>query len=106
MTEKVLGKIEQVEFGIIHDRPNLFGLTLCLGTSSSGVVESIVVNMNQAKYANDFTEVVEVMEEIYTLLKDAEVLNINELVGIPVEMTFKQGFRRTLESFRILTEVL
>ena len=104
---KVLGKIEQVEFGIIHDMPHLFGLTLCLATSeASGVVEHIVANMKRAELSNDYTEVVEINEEIYQLLNDAKVLTIDELVGVPIEMTFDKGFFERLESFRILTEVL
>ena len=106
-TTKVLGKIEQVEFGIPNDRPYLFGLTLCLATSeSSGVVTHIFANMRGAKWHNEYTEVIRMNKEVYNLLESAKVQTIDELVGKPVEMIFKEDFVRTLVSFRILTEVL
>jgi hypothetical protein len=109
--KKILGKIEQVEFGKIWDRENLFGLILCLKTSdSSGVVYTNVVNMQKTRIKDmpNWNEkrainLVEMNEFIYKLLNDAKVSTIDQLVNVPIEITFKNNL---LKDFRILTEVL
>jgi len=109
MEKKVLGKIEQVEFGCVHDREYLFGLILCLKTSdSSGVVDMHVVNMSKSMTSVEWNtkqneEIVKMVKFVNKLLKDAKIKTIDQLVNVPIEMIFSNNL---LKSFRILTEVL
>lgn len=106
MGKKVLGKIEKVKFGRVHDRPYLFGLSLCLSTSNgSGVIHTNIVNIQHKGIINHKereSNIIEMNEYIYNLLKEAKVMTIDELVGKPVEMTFKESYFNILESVRIL----
>ena len=111
MEEKVLGKIGLAEFGRLHDRPYLFGLVLGLETNSSSVMYDKLMNMSKSLTNEEWEKdrkdrIFEINDFIFNLLIDAKVNTIDELIGIPVEMTFEQSFTRKLKSFRILKEVL
>jgi len=99
MENKMLGKIEKAEFGMISDRDYLFGLIITLKSGATGVISDHVANMNIAENER----IVEISKFTYNLLKDAKVTSVDKLVGVAVEITFNGN---VLESFRILTEVL
>lgn len=109
MAEKILGKIDYAEIGMIADYPFLFGLQLgfSLNGGKFGICDGakFAVNMNvkcdwdekEREYA-----IAKMMDFIYDTLKDAKVRSVSDLVGIPVEVTIVNN---TFKSFRILTEV-
>lgn len=110
--EKVLGKIDFVEIGTIHDRPALFGAIFGLSMKNTSIIFEKVVNMqkslkNPSEWNTNRAELlIELNEYIYELLQIANVRTVDKLVGIPVEITYRKGIVRQIESFRILTEVL
>ena len=81
-----LGKISRADYGI-NDRGWL-GLTLTFSGKSWGVGTFIPHNKT---------------EELVQRLKDAGKINMPELVGVPVEVTFEGNL---LKDWRVLTEVL
>lgn len=109
MTEKVLGKITFAEYGTVRDHPFLMGLLLGFTMPCGDVMDGgkYTVNINPKckwKSATDrAAAVVESAEFIYSILKDAKVNYVSELVGKPVEVELEH---RTFKGFRILTEVL
>lgn len=101
MTEKVLGKIERVEFGKIRDYPFMVGLQLDFLMDGCGISSGGAYTFNKNNFDNSV--VVEIVNLICELLSAAKVNNISQLKGKPVEVTIENN---TFKSFRILTEVL
>lgn len=103
---KELGKISAVSFGRNSDRPFLFGLELTFSGKGWGTFTMLNANMSDTcKWSEDERNAAffEICKRINKLLEDANVDSVDELVGIPVEVTFEN---KTLSDFRILTEVL
>ena len=110
MTGKVLGKISNAEYGLIHDRPFLMGLKLEFKMGDYGTVGDggkYTVNMSDECRAWERGERAKTIEEktdyIYKLLNDAKVNNVSQLKNIPVEVILENN---CFKDFRILTEVL
>lgn len=108
MIEKCLGKIDFAEFGTYKERPFLMGLQLGFSMSGSGVMDGGKYTVNISKYCRwepeeRFDAITSMVDHIDSILKDAKVNYVSELVGKPVEITLKDN---TFVDFRILTEVL
>ena len=104
--QKELGKISAVSFGRNSDRPFLFGLELTFGGKDWGTFTMIGANMSDTCKWGEVERneaFFDVCKKINKLLEDANVNSVDELVGIPVEVTFENN---TLSDYRILTEVL
>jgi len=107
--KKVLGKIEKVEFGMLHDKPYIFGLFLNFSLGSTTISDSCQYSRSfghsmEGLEPEDMKAICELMYQIKGVLEDANVNTIDELVGIPVEVNI--GVTGMFQSFRILTEVL
>ena len=108
MTEKLLGKIDLVEYGIVTDYPSFMGLILGFTMSGYEVMSGMKYTVNispecrweEAERQDAITKNVEFINGI---LKDAKVKYVSELIGKPVEVTIE---RNVFKDFRILTEVL
>lgn len=107
---KELGKIQKVHFGLGGYQDAQVGLWLTLGGEGWGVGTGEIGGWSfppdtHAKWTlEDRSESYALMvRKILDLLKAAKVDSIDRLQGKPVECTF-DGM--TLESYRILTEVL
>ena len=109
MTEKVLGKITSAEFGTVRDYPFLIGLQLRFSMTNGSVGDGGKYTENigpDCKWANPEDRVIAVtqmVDTVHTILNDAKVNYVSELVGKPVEVTLTQN---CFHDFRILTEVL
>ena len=110
MDGKILGKIESVEFGFVRDYPFLFGLqlTFSLGDGTGvGTGARYTVNISDTCKWDTPDErektIMELIDEIASIMKDAKVNNISELKNKPVEVTIEGNM---FARFRILTEVL
>lgn len=104
--QKELGKITAVSFGRNTDRPFMFGFELTLSGKGWGTFTTISANMSDTcEWSENERDAAffEVCKKIYKLLEDANVNSVDELVGIPVEVTFANHI---LKDYRILTEVL
>ena len=98
-SEVLLGKIIKAKYGIDPDYPNLIGLQLEFKLDGCVVKDGY-------KYMSDFNDdrtFIYKNEIIQNILRDANVKNISELVGKPVQVTLVDNL---FDSFRILTEVL
>lgn len=109
--KKRIGKIQKAEFGMGGYQDAQFGFSVTLGSDrdSWGVcsfngywsdepsenAQWSVIDQNEA--------FAEASRKILSVLSDANVRNVSDLVGIPVEVTFDGG---TLEDWRVLTEVI
>lgn len=113
-TNKVLGKISIFTHGIIGYNEMMLGydIQFSLDGGSSGVGTSLgFLDYETVKHSEycKWTEKerddsnIKMLKEISFILKQAKVKNIEELVGIPVEVTLKGN---TFESWRVPTEVL
>lgn len=109
MTEKILGKIDFVEFGTIRDYPFLIGLQIgfklgdCGGVMCGG---KYTVNIDKAcrwEKTERQAAITANVENVYQILKDAKVNYVSELINKPVEVEL---INNTFNNFRILTEVL
>lgn len=113
MSEKYLGKITEISFGLGGYQDAQLGLSVTLegqgvgthtfiGTWDYNIIKSPSVS---AKWTEaDRTELmVDLLRKISDLLKKAKVRDINQLKGKPVEMTFESNI---LKEWRILEEVL
>lgn len=108
MNETILGKISSVFFG---KRDGRFGLWIIL--SGTWSAQSSYVCWDPAeitpgehhKWTEDDRdiELIRIMNKVSELLKQAKVDDVNDLLNIPVEFSFKKG---TLDTWRILEEVL
>ena len=109
MTGKILGKITSAEYGRIGDYPFLFGLQLTFhlsdGTSiGSGAVYTINISSECRWEENERREAItRNIEFVNSILEDAKVSHISDLINKPVEVTIEKN---TFKDFRILTEVL
>ena len=110
---KRLGKITNAEFGMVHDRPFLFGLMLDFGGDGWGVgCLDHTVNMSKEcewKNKRDRQRYIEkIMNFTFKLLNEAKVNNVKELQGIAVEVEFSGDALAgsNFKSFRILKEVI
>lgn len=108
MTEKVLGKIVSAEYGKVKDYPYLFGLILKFQIQRGFVCcgGKYTVNFSdKCKYEDGQKEkaIIDSVEFVNTILTDAKVLCVSELVNKPVEITLDGHL---FKDFRILTEVL
>lgn len=106
-----LGKIDRAVFGIGGYQDACIGLSLSFSMRGGGVGE-FMGTWNQSVEVSDRTKWTEddrskhhadVVRFIDKILHEARVNSVDELVGIPVELTF-DGMR--LDSWRVLTEVL
>jgi hypothetical protein len=110
--DKRLGKILKVSFGVGGYQDVQFGLHVTLGDSGWGVGMSKAcwdpARMERSEFAK-WTEadrdvdLVMVSRYVSKLLKDANVSDVSQLLGKPVEVTFDGN---TLKDWRILTEVI
>ena len=109
MTGKLLGKISDVRFGFIPDYPFLFGLDLTFKLSDSSYIGTggqYTVNISEAcKWSEEERNaaLIDMINQIIKVMKDAEITNISDLKNKPVEVTINQNI---FQDFRILTEVL
>lgn len=108
MKDKVLGKIDHVEFGRYPDRPFLFGLQLGFSFQGGSVGDGgkFTVNISpECRWEKGEREaaITSMIEKIDGILKDAKVNSVSKLLGKPVEVTLENN---TFKDFRILTEVL
>lgn len=109
MKEVKLAKIESAKFGCFQDRDFLFGMILGFSGKGWGVGcgGRYTINMSKDCRWKSDAEKKEWMEKTmqfaYDTIQTAKVDSVEELVGIPVEVTLEKN---TFESFRILTEVL
>ena len=108
-TKVYLGKICHVSFGQGGYQDAQFGLSLAFDCKSCGTNWFMGHwDMEPSQYAKwteedrdaYFAKLVNFMRDIF---KKAKVKEVNELVGIPVEVTFVNS---TLKDWRILEEVL
>lgn len=109
MTGKLLGKISDVRFGFIPDYPFLFGLDLTFKLSDSSYIGTggqYTVNISEAcKWSEEERNaaLIDMINQVIKVMKDAEITNISDLKNKPVEVTINQNI---FQDFRILTEVL
>lgn len=109
MAEKLLGKISDIRFGFIPDYPFLFGLDLTFKLSDNshiGTGGKYTVNISEAcKWSEEErnTALIDMINQIIKVMKDAKITNISDLKNKPVEVTID---RNIFKDFRILTEVL
>ena len=107
MTErKELGKITKASFGKLYDRPNIFGLFLEFGGQSWGIGDGGRYAFNiEYKGADGERNVaaLKVADTVKDILDEAKVSTVDQLIGIPVEVTTEGNM---FKSFRVLTEVL
>lgn len=109
MTEKRLAKIKDARFGYGGYDGAMFGLTLSFAGPGWGVGDFkgtwAEPPSEHAKWTVDdqtriFAEAVRLLRDT---LKAAKVRSVDQLVGIPIEVTFEGNL---LRDWRILTEVL
>lgn len=112
MERKELGKIENVRFGLGGYQDAMIGITFTFEGKSWGVSDfkgnwdpqhiKVTENTKWTEEDRDksFSNTIHFLSK---LLSEAKVRDINQLKGIPVEVTFESN---TLKEWRILTEVL
>ena len=107
-----LGKISYVSFGIGGYQDAQLGIHFSFDMKGSGVGDSrsywdseIISHTENCKWTEqDRTEsYAEIMRFVSKLLNQAKVKSVDQLKGIPVEITFDN---RMLKSWRILKEVI
>ena len=111
--EKRLGKIECVKFGHVGYNEAQLGLQFTFSGGSWGVVYNsdafwdaeLIECTSHCDWSDDDRDeaYAKIMREVSSLLAQAQVHDIYELKGKPVECTFDGNL---LKSWRILTEVL
>lgn len=110
MDGKFLGKITSAEFGMFKDTP-LMGLQLkfrldgCM-VSDGGrycVNTSPKFNWSSPYPYGRAAAITRMVDNVESILKEAKVYSVSELVGKPVQVTIDQNI---FVEFRILTEVL
>lgn len=113
MIETKLGKIKRIKFGYVGHHDMQFGLHIEFGSNNGWGVATTISNawsldMEVDQYTK-WTEVdrdagfAKTMREINRIMKEAKVTNVNDLVDIPVQITFENMM---LKDWRVLTEVL
>lgn len=107
---KEIGKIKEAEFGMVSDRPFLFGLQLEFGGKLWGVGDGLkyTINLSEAckwsLVSQRSSAIARINDFTYKLLKEAKVNYVSQLIGIPVEVTIDDN--NQFKDFRILTEVI
>lgn len=108
-----LGKIKSVRVGLGNYQECMYGYYFTLGTDASSVNTSwctwdpaTIVRSDYCNWteADRDTELAMNDRKMSQLLKDAKVDNVNDLIGIPVVITFAGD--NVLRKWRILKEVL
>lgn len=115
METKVLGLIESARFGYGGRDDAMFGLSLTFKMPANGggvgdFIGTWAERVEHAKYseAEHMAAMLGAVLKLRDTLKDAGKLNVAELKGTPVELTFDgSGFVGSrLLSWRVLTEVI
>ena len=108
-----LGRIKSIKIGHGGYQDACFGVTFDLGARGWGVHDfwggwspAIMQRPEGARWteADREANLLNMVTRLDALLKEAGVSDANALVGLPVEVTFKN--HTTLHSWRLLTEVL
>jgi hypothetical protein len=108
-TRKELGKIQSAYYGLGGYQEVELGISFTLGGDSWGIGDFWGMWADKpTEYASwtreeQITQHGMTADRIAKLLAEAKVNRVEQLVGIPIEITFK-GSR--FESWRVLTEVL
>jgi hypothetical protein len=111
VTRIQLGKIKGIRVGFGGYQEAMLGISFDLGGEDWGVGDfdgawglSVKPDANSKWNEHSRDEIfVNVMRRIDSLLREAKVSDVMDLVGIPIEVTFTDN---VLESWRILKEVL
>lgn len=108
MSDKYLGKIERVYYGMGGYDDAMFGLTIVLTTQYGDVCDfkgTWTTRSEQARYSIEEWQLGHLGAALFTmnLLRDAKKKRVEDLVGTPIEAEFEGS---TLKSWRVLTEVL
>ncbi len=102
-----LGKLKYVRMGFGGYDYCMFGLQLTLDMKGTCVEDFICASWIGTHEGTDkairSSTQAQFVERMIDLMKDANIKDINELNGIPVEVTLDDN---KLKSWRILTEVL
>lgn len=110
--EKRLGKIEEVSFGHGGYQNAMIGLHFIFSGGSWGVGHSddawdaeMIKWSEHCKWTEESRDkqYSDIVRRLSLYLKQAKVHNVNQLKGIPVEITFDGNI---MKEWRILTEVL
>jgi hypothetical protein len=110
--EKKLGKIERVSFGYGGYQECMLGISVTLSNGSWGVGDfkgnwdaELIKHTEHTKWTEEDRDkgYSDTMRFLSKLLKEAKVSSVDQLKGVPVEVTF-DGMM--LKEWRILTEVL
>lgn len=114
--KKILGKIEDVSFGLGGYQDAQFGLTLVLkmrgfstcvfisGGWAHGIVDPDIKNSNKWNESDRDKSMSEMCKKISQILQDTKVRNIDSLKGKPVEIA-SEGWNKDF-SWRIVEELL
>lgn len=108
---KEIGKIQKVSFGFGGYQDAQIGLSLTFGSDKGAWgVQTFhgawgIDRSEHAKWQEDdrLMELGKTCMKLRDLLRDAKVEKVDQLKGIPVEVTFEGN---CLKDYRILTEVL
>lgn len=110
MPEKILGKIEKVRFGFGGYQDVMLGLSLVFDLKSRGVSTFVnggwIIERNErTKWTEEdrMRQQSELCAKVISVLRQARVSDVGDLVGMPVEVTVENN---ALVDWRILTEVL
>lgn len=110
MTEKVLGKISSVQFGLGGYQDAMLGLSISFDMKGSGVATFvsggwILERTERTKWTEEdrVRQQSELCTKIISILRQANVNDVYKLRGMPVEITLESN---SLVDWRILTEVL
>lgn len=110
MIEKKIGRIKEISFGYGGYNEGMIGISFTLGSDKDhwGVSDFKGTWADRCEGAEWSEEdQIKIWGEtilwLRGLLKDSKKININDLNGVPVEVTFED---RRLQSWRILTEVI
>lgn len=104
-----IGKIKTVYFGKGGYDDAMIGITFTLGGEAWGVGDfwgqwaTKITEGTQWTEESRTTKLGETVMRILQLLQDAKVSKVDDLMNIPVEVSFEGN---TLKSWRILTEVI
>jgi hypothetical protein len=106
-----LGKITHVEFGFGGYSDGMIGIYLEFGGKGWGVNDFIGFWAEDPSphakwtYEDQSVQFAETVRKVKRFLKDADVINISQLKGKPVEISISDD-TNTLYAWRILTEVI
>lgn len=103
--EQYVGKIKDIEFGLINDYSFGFLVTLSFAGYEAQFIKAHVAypkpkRMSQETYDFGCSAV---LKKVAELIARADVRNINQLIGVPVKIDVKDNIVR---DFHIFEEVL